>query len=43
MILRYLKGIFNKHPPLPKYKQIWDKNQVLDYYTNLLNNKELEF
>ena len=43
MISRYLKGIFNRHPPLPKYKQIWDINQVLHYYTNLPDNKELEF
>ena len=43
MISRYLKGISNGHPPLPKYTQIWDINQVLDYYTNLLDNKELEF
>ena len=43
MISRYLKGIFNRHPPLPKYKQIWDINQVLDYYTNLSVNKEPEF
>ena len=42
MISRYLKGIFNRHPPLPKYTQIWDINQVLDYYTNL-NNEELGF
>ena len=43
MISRYLKGIFNRHPPLPKSKQIWDINQVLDYYTNLPDNKELQF
>ena len=43
MISRYLKGIFNRHPPLPKYTQIWDINQVLDYFTNLPDNEELEF
>ena len=43
MISRYLKGIFNRHAPLPKYAQIWDINQVLDFYTNLLHNEELEF
>ena len=43
MISRYLKGIFNGHPPLPKYTQIWDINQVLDYYTNLPDNEELGF
>ena len=43
MISRYLKRIFNRHPLLPKNTQIWDINQVLDYYTNLPDNKELEF
>ena len=43
MISRYLKRIFNRQPPLPKYTQIWDINQVLNYYTNLPDNKELEF
>ena len=43
MISIYLKGIFNGHLPLPKYTPIWDINQVLDYYTNLPDNEELEF
>ena len=43
MISRYLKEIFNWHLPLPKYTQIWDINQVLDYYTNLPDNEELEY
>ena len=42
MISRHLKGIFNRYPPLPKYTKIWDINQVLDYYTNLPDNEELE-
>ena len=41
-ISRYLKGSFNRHPPLPKYEQIWDINQVLDYDTSSPDNKELE-
>ena len=43
MISRYLKGIFNRPPPLPMYTQIWDINQVLDYCTNLPDNEEFEF
>ena len=43
MISKYLKRIFNRHPLLPKYKQICDINQVLEYYNNLPDNKELEF
>ena len=35
--------IFIRHPPLPRYKQISDINQVLEYYTNLSDSKELEF
>ena len=43
MISRYLKGIFNRHPPLSKATQIWDINQVLEYYTIFPDNEELEF
>ena len=43
MISKYLKDIFNRHLPLPKYTQIWDIKQVLDYYANFPDNEELEF
>ena len=43
MISKYLKVIFNRHPPLPKYTQMWDIKQVLDYYANFSDNEELEF
>ena len=43
MISKYLKEIFNRHPPLLKYAQIWDINQVLDYYINFPDNEKLEF
>ena len=43
MISRYLKGIFDRHPPLSKPTQIWYINQVLDYYTIFPDNEELEF
>ena len=42
MISRYLKRMFNRHLPLRKYTQIWDINQILDYYTNLPDNEELD-
>lgn len=29
-ITRYLKGIFNIKPPVPRYQQIWDSRIVLD-------------
>ena len=41
MISRFLKGIYNKHPPMPKYGEIWDINIVLDYYEKQKDNKEL--
>ena len=41
MIARFLKGIFNRHPPLPKYVDIWDINKVLDFYKTLPDNKQL--
>ena len=43
MIPRYLKGIFNKYPSLPKYTKTCDINQVLDCYTKLPDNEALEF
>ena len=43
LISRYIKGIFNKHPPLPKYVKIWDINCLLTYYEKLGDNKELSF
>ena len=30
-ISRYLKGIYNRHPRLPKYTSMWDISLVLDY------------
>ena len=29
LLVRYLKGIFNRHPPLPRYMNIWDISLVL--------------
>ena len=42
LLVRYLKGIFNRHPLLPRYMQIWFINLVLTYY-NRVNHNELEF
>eukprot|EP00794_Sanderia_malayensis_P004314 gene4314-4887_t len=41
MIARFLKGIFNRHPPLPKYVHIWDINKVLGFYKTLPDNEQL--
>ena len=31
-VWRYVKGIYNRHPPLPKYVNIWDISLLLRYY-----------
>ena len=38
LISRYLKGIYNRHPPLPKYVDIWDLTLLLKYYEQKENN-----
>ena len=43
LISRYVKGIYNKHPPLPKYVNIWKMNKLLTYYDNMGPNSELTF
>ena len=43
LISRYLKGIYNRHPPLPKYVDIWDLTLFLKYYEQKENNDCLEF
>eukprot|EP00794_Sanderia_malayensis_P000777 gene777-68_t len=42
MISRFLKGVYNKHPPLPKYSRIWDISVVLKYYDSLPPNELLD-
>ena len=43
LISRYLKGLYNRHPPLPKYVDIWDLTLLLKYYEQKENNDCLEF
>ena len=43
LLVRYLKGIFNRHPPLPRYMHIWNINLVLTYYNKIGHNEDLEF
>ena len=38
LISRYIKGIYNKHSPLPKYVNIWDMNKLLIYYDHMRRN-----
>jgi len=41
MITRFIKGIHNRYPPLPRYVKIWDINQVLEHYNKLPENSLL--
>ena len=48
MVCRFLKGVFELKPSLPKYKNIWDVNTVLTYLSSLhppqdLTLKDLTF
>lgn len=35
LISRFMKGVFNKRPPRPRYEEIWDVKPVLDYLRSL--------
>lgn len=41
LVCRFLKGVFEIKPALPKYKKIWDAGQVLIYLRSLTLNSEL--
>ena len=36
-----MKGIYNQHPTLPRYVNIWDINILLAYFESLPANSEL--
>ena len=41
LISKFMKGIYNQHPTLPRYVNIWDINVLLDYFESLPSNSEL--
>ena len=43
LISQYLKGIYNRHPVLPKYSYAWDMSLLLKYYNGIDNNENLQF
>ena len=43
LVLRCLKDIYDRHPPLSKYMDIWDLTVLLKYYEQKENNYCLEF
>ena len=40
-IIRLMKGIFNKRPPVPKYAHTWDVSKVTSYISSLDDNADL--
>ncbi|XP_068761480.1 uncharacterized protein [Montipora capricornis] len=40
-VKRFLKGIFQSRPPLPRYCKTWDVNLVLQYINSMGNSQEL--
>ena len=43
LISRFLKGIYNRHPVLPKYSNTWDMSLLLKYYNSIDNNESVHF
>lgn len=41
LIKRYMKGVFEINPQLPRYKYIWDVSILLDYFRKLDDPKHL--
>ena len=43
IVVRFLKGVFNKRPSLPRYSQIWDVNSVLEKLKDIYPASKLSF
>jgi len=43
LVSRFMAGVFNLRPPLPRYIHIWDVNVLLQYFRNLGPNDQLSF
>ena len=43
LVSRFVKGILNKHPPLPTYVKTWDINMVLELFDHMGDNSNLSF
>ena len=35
LVVRFLKGVFNLRPPVPRYKEVWDLSIVLRFLKTL--------
>ena len=40
-IIRLMKGIYNKRPPLPRYTHTWDVSKITSYISSLDDNADL--
>ena len=43
LICRFLRGVFNDRPPMPRYSVTWDVDTVLTYLKNRPDNSTLTF
>ena len=41
LVSRFLKGVFNNRPSLPKYSYVWDVKILFDYFRKMPQNEEL--
>ena len=41
LVVRFLKGVFNLRPPVPRYKEVWDVSIVLRYLKTLSSTSSL--
>ncbi len=41
LVVKLMKGAYNKKPPIPKYTGFWDVNLVINYIISLGPDKEL--
>ena len=42
LISKFMSGLFNRKPALPRYIEMWDPQIILDYVVKLPENKDLE-
>jgi hypothetical protein len=43
LVVKLMKGAYNKKPPVPRYTGFWDINLVINYIISLGSNNELSF
>lgn len=43
LVSRFLKGIFNSHPPTRKYTTTWDMDIVFSHNRDMEDNNQLSF